>query len=425
MMSAVARQPIPVVVHQHAEESAMLRHVRSVLVRAPHVKLHQLGRLDERIAAHLDGLAVAGSYGAACCTAALANPGAGEVFAAAVCAIESRDDAALDRLFAIAGALPDAKRGLLSAFGWVSAPQLQGIARTLLASPDALRREIGIAACRLHHADPGPVLASAMCDPHPPLRAAAVRAAGELGRGDLMAPVLAALGDDDEEVAVRAAWSACLLGNRDASLEGLALAAQRQDAHAEPALGLLLQAQEFTRAQGYVRLIAKDVSTPVLERRRIKACGWLGDPQVVPWLIELMTDDRLARLAGESFTFITGADLAALDLERKPPDGFEAGPNDNPEDDNVALDEDESLPWPDRDRVHCWWQAHAARMPAGVRHFLGAPTTPEQCTRVLREGFQRQRIAAARWLCLLSPGSMLFATGAPAWRQQRRLAPGA
>ena len=424
MMSAVVRQPIPVVVHQHAEESAMLRHVRSVLVRAPHVRLHQLRRLDDRIAAHLDGLAVAGAYGTQVCTAALERAGTGEVFAVAVRAIEERDDKALDRLIALAGALPDAQRGLLSALGWVSASQLQGIAQALLASPDALRREIGIGACRLHQVDPGAMLAAALRASEPGLRAAAVRAAGELGRIDLLEPVLAALGDDDESVKHHAAMSACLLGDRAASLEALALAAPRADAQAEPALALLLRALEFAPAQDFARRIAQDVSTPALERRRIKACGWLGDPQVVPWLIEHMTGERLARLAGEAFSLITGADLAALDLERKPPEGFEFGPNDDPEDDNVALDEDESLPWPDRDRVHGWWHAQSARMSAGVRHFLGAPPAPEHCTRVLREGFQRQRFAAARWLCLLSPGSKLFATAAPAWRQQRRLDPG-
>jgi hypothetical protein len=56
------RAPLTAVVQQHAEEAAMLRHVRSVLVRAPHIKLLQLRRLDERIAAHLDGLAVAGRW---------------------------------------------------------------------------------------------------------------------------------------------------------------------------------------------------------------------------------------------------------------------------------------------------------------------------------------------------------------------------
>src|SRR5712691_3413871 len=119
----------------------MLRHVRSVLVRAPHVRLRQLRRLDDRIAAHLDGLAVAGRYGTALCTAALERAGAGEVFALAVRVIDERDDAALDRLVALSAALPDAKRGLLSALGWVSAPQLQGLVRPWLESPDALRRE--------------------------------------------------------------------------------------------------------------------------------------------------------------------------------------------------------------------------------------------------------------------------------------------
>lgn len=42
--------------------------------------------------------------------------------------------------------------------------------------------------------------------------------------------------------------------------------------------------------------------------------------------------------------------------------------------------------------------------------------------RLLREGFQRQRIAAAEYLCLLQPGTPLFYTSAPAWRQKRWLA---
>ena len=42
--------------------------------------------------------------------------------------------------------------------------------------------------------------------------------------------------------------------------------------------------------------------------------------------------------------------------------------------------------------------------------------------RLLREGFQRQRIAAAEYLCLLQPGTPLFNTRAPAWRQKRWLA---
>jgi len=408
---------------QHAQESAMLRHVRSVLVRAPHVRLHQLQRLDERIAAHLDGLAVAGAFGAECCTAALERPGTGEVFAAAVVAIESRDAAALERLIALAGTLPPARRGLLSALGWVSAVQLKGIVSPLLTAADAGRKALGLGACRLHHADPGAALAAALRDAAAPLRAEAARCAGVLGRSALLPQLLDAVADADPQVQFDAASAACLLGDRGAALDHLSAMAQADKPHANDALTGVLLAADFSRAQGVVRQLAQAGRETLAQRRRlVRACGLLGDTHFVPWLIDLMADDTLARLAGEAFSLITGADLAALDLERKPPEGVEAGPNEDPEDENVALDEDDSLPWPDQGKLQRWWHARAAGLPAGRRIFMGAVPSPEVMARVLREGFQRQRIVAAQWHCLLAPGSRLFATAAPAWRQQRRVA---
>jgi uncharacterized protein (TIGR02270 family) len=143
---------------------------------------------------------------------------------------------------------------------------------------------------------------------------------------------------------------------------------------------------------------------------------------LVPWLIGLMANDHLARLAGESFSLITGAELAALDLERKPPQEFIGGPSDDPEEADVALDEDESLPWPEQSLVQRWWRSRADTMPVGPRLFLGQAPSIECARRALREGFQRQRITAASWCCLLAPGTKLFPTAAPAWRQQRQLA---
>ena len=422
-MHTIERPPIAVVVQQHAEESAMLRHVRSVLVRAPHVKLRHLRRLDDRIAAHLDGLAVAGRYGTALCTAALERPGAGEVFAVAVRAIDERDDAALNRLIALAAVLPDAKRGLLSAFGWVSAPQLQGIVRLLLGAADTLRRELAISACRLHGVDPGAPLLAALRHDDAALRAAAWRAAGDLGRVDVVGPALEALGDADDEVAFRAASCALALGDRGDALVALEAMARREGAFREQAMCLLLIATPFQHGREFVRRIAQAApARAALKREVIRACGLLGDTQFVPWLIDLMSDDALARIAGESFSLITGADLAALDLERKPPKDFQSGPNDDPDDDDVAMDEDDSLPWPQRDLVHRWWQANGDRMPTDARCFMGARPTPEHCVQVLRDGTQRQRIVAARQQCLLVPGTPMFPVCAPSWRQQRLLA---
>jgi uncharacterized protein (TIGR02270 family) len=152
----------------------------------------------------------------------------------------------------------------------------------------------------------------------------------------------------------------------------------------------------------------------------------VGDPQLAPWLITQMEDLRWSRLAGEAFTLITGADLAWLDLERKPPEGASdggfGGPSEDPADDDVALDQDESLPWPDAAKVQAWWASQAARFPPGRRCFMGAEPSPTEAARVLREGCQRQRHAAALWACILEPGRPLFPTAAPAWRQKRWLA---
>lgn len=134
-----------------------------------------------------------------------------------------------------------------------------------------------------------------------------------------------------------------------------------------------------------------------------------------------MTDLKTARLAGESFSFITGLDLAYLDLDGKPPENFESGPNDDAADENVAMDPDDNLPWPDPEKVQAWWEANKNPFQPGVRYFMGEPVAREHCLKVLKEGYQRQRIAAALYLSLLQPGTPLFNTSAAAWRQQRRL----
>ena len=418
----IDRPPIPVVVMQHVEEAAHLRHVRSVLVRAPHVRLLHLGRLDERIAAHLDGIAVAGNYGSGLAQQALERPGVGEVFAAAIQAIEARDAPRLDKLLAIAEALPGCRAGLLSAFGWVSAAQLQGITKVLLESASPWHRGVGLAACAMHRVDPGAVLVDALRDADLGVRARGLRVAGRAGRVDLLGGCLARLGDEDPRCAFEAARSALLLGDRTDSLtdlEALAMHAAAPDQPNLAALRLVLKVIPPKRAQTLLARLAKD---PALIRTVIRGIAIAGDPHYVPWLIAQMEDLKLARLAGEAFSFITGLDLAYLDLERKPPENMEFGPNDDPADENVAMDEDDSLPWPDPAKLTAWWQTNGVRFAVGTRYFMGTVPTPASCLEVLKTGFQRQRIAAAQYLSLLSPGTPLFNTSAPTRRQKRLLA---
>ncbi|WP_418130494.1 TIGR02270 family protein [Variovorax sp. 375MFSha3.1] len=411
--------PIPVVVQQHADESAVLAQIRLSLSSAPHVRLHHLRRLDERLAAHLDGLVVAGGHGVRCVEAALAEPGVGAVFATTWLAIAHSATDVLARLFALAEAEPSVQPGVAGAFGWTSGASLRGLVAQLQASPRTFARRIGIAACEAHGVDPGEALAVAIaCGEDAALRAQGLGAAGRCARTDLLGECLAALGDPDDRCRFQAARTALWLGDRHAAVEALGGIACMPGPDLDAAVAALFKWIEPGQAAPVLKAL---LDSPDTLRQAMRAAGVLGDPQAVPWLIRQMDDPVLSRLAGESFSLITGADLAALDLERAPVAGTFAGADDEAAHEDVEMDEDEGLPWPDPERVQRWWSRNAEGFVPGARYFMGAPPSWTHCVQVLRSGFQRQRIAAAEYLCLLHPGTRLFPTGAPAWRQRRWL----
>jgi uncharacterized protein (TIGR02270 family) len=415
---------IPVVLAQHTEDAAMLHAQRTVLVSAPHARLRHLQRFDARLEAHLDALDVAGERGLAFVEAELEQPSAGATFAAGVCAIRSgmgpdgthpRAAERLERLLALAGTVPASRRGLLSALGWSDRESLRGIVAALLASPKEIHRFAGVAACGMHRVDPG-----ILEDESPLVRARAWRTAGELGRRELVSTAAAAaIGEDDPACQFWAAWAAVLLGDKHNALDFIASVAAVAGPLRARAFQLTLQAKGAQSAHGWLAIIAKD---PANLRWLIRGAGLVGDPTYVPWLIGHMADIKTTRLAGEAFSLITGLDLAWLDLEVKPPESVESGPNDDPNDPNVDMDEDDGLPWPDAVKIQAWWHANSQRFQPGTRYFMGEPLNRDNCVRVLKQGFQRQRIAAALYLSLLNPGAPLFEWRAPARRQQRLLA---
>jgi uncharacterized protein (TIGR02270 family) len=406
------------IVDQHVEDAAILHASRTALTRAPHVTLLHLGRFDTRLEAHLDGVAVAGEDAWPALMQSLELPSAGRIFAFAVRAIETREPGHLDRLFALSEALPEVRSGLVSAFGWLDAQHLRGIVVELIRAQGAFRRSVGIAASALHRVDPGLASGCGIKDEDPLVRTRAWRAAGELGRAELLPQALDALADEDPACRFWAAWSAVLLGGGERGLEVLTSVAREPGPNREQAFHLVAQTLSAHNLHAWLKGLALD---PGNLRWLLKGAGLLGDPMYVPWLIAHMSDEGVARLAGEAFSFITGVDLARIDLERKPPEDFESGPNDDPDDPNVEMDEDDGLPWPDPNLVQAWWKANMHRFQPGVRHFMGEALNRENCVRVLKEGFQRQRIAAALYLSLLNTGTPLFEWRAPARRQQALL----
>ena len=408
------------IVEQHLEEAAFLWEQRRRAVDAPHYKVFELSRLDSRVEAHLDGLRVAGEEGWALCEQALAIGGAGELFVASVLALESKAPEKLARVLRVAEASPEARNGLISALGWTEPANLSGTVKRWLDSADRFQQFVGLSACGVHRADPGNKLDDWVRDASAPadLRGRALRMAGELKRRELAAEIREAFHSPQASIRFWAAWSALLLGQRGEALELLQTFVVTGSSQFPRALPLVLRALPVAQSAAWLKGLAQ---YPDRQRDLIAGVGAVGDPFYVPWLIKQMQAPVSARLAGEAFSFITGADIGFGQLEAERPQAVAAAPTEAAEDDRVAIDPDEDLPWPDPARVEAWWAARQHQFHQGTRYFLGAPVCEAQCRKALKEGFQRQRTAAALELALSLPDERLFETRAPGWRQRRQL----
>lgn len=410
--------PIALILHQHIDEASFLAGLRDYAVRAPHYDLNHLTTLDNRIEAHLDGLRIAGPVAIETLLQQL-NPNAqGEIFAVTVLAFETTNTAAMAQLAEHLRTHPDGASFMSAALSWLDWPRVEPWVEKLLGSPEALFRCIGLVVCGMHRHDPGAALLAGLSHADSGVLARAARTTGELRRRDLMAAIRAHRLHADENVRFWANWATAQMGDEEA-LEQLRQFAERPGEHQGRALNVLLCWQKREASMAWLRTLA-----PNVEQRRlvIQGTGLLGDPVSVPWLIQQMGDLPHARVAGEAFSLITGADLALLDLELVDTPDYDAGPTDDPHDPNVAMDPDQDLPWPDPQLVQAWWQANQGNFQGGTPYLLGSPLSERQCLHVLRKGQQRQRIAAACALARFRPTEALFPTSAPARRQQRLLA---
>jgi uncharacterized protein (TIGR02270 family) len=412
---------------EHARQAAFLWLLRDRAVVDPAYGLASLADLDDRLEAHLDGLRLGGDGGFAACRDLLADPEGGEVFGAAVVAIDRWDLRGLASVLDVGGEAPDLARGLASALGWTSFAKVEQLLPGLLSSevPPALHW-LGIVACAAHRRDPGTALGYAVLSKDQAVRIRALRAVGELGRMDLLSEVREALTAEDEPTRFWAAWSAALCGEETPE-RVLWEIAGRDGPFATRAAATAMRRLPPRAGVEWVRALAGRPG-----RAAFHAAAALGDPALVPWLIEATSTPLTARLAGFAVTMITGVDLGLEKLASKAPvgagsgaapEGDAAGPTDDPEDEDVSEDPDDGLPWPDRERVERWWQGRAGDFQRGVRHLLGKPIAPDWLEVVLRRGSQPARAAAAAELCVRRARRGLFEVRAPA-PQQRSLLTG-
>lgn len=408
---------LPEIVEQHATEAAFCWTLRDAAARSPAYDLLELCALDDRLEQHLDGLRAAGDIGWEICLAELDDDDPAVLFPAALRAVEREDWEGFAHVLDAGAEAPERARAFASALGFLPFDRLELVWAGMLAeaAPVPLLF-LGLTGHAIHRRDLGKRLADIAASRDARLRARAYRAIGELSREDLRRELRAGLSEPDEACRFWAAWSAALLrdGQAPAVLSDLAAESEVYSARASD---LAVRVMEPPEARRFIESLAARGGA---ERAAIAGAGALGDPALLPWLLAQAENEETARLAAWSIALITNANVTE-ELDGKPPPGFVGGPNDDPDDEDVSMDPDEDLSWPDVARLTAWLRERT--FAEGTRHLFGKPIEPGWLRHVLRAGNQAVRAAAAIELSLRRRGELLFETRAPGYLQLAALPP--
>jgi len=261
---------------RHAEETAFLWLLRDNAVSAPHYSLTDLAELDNRVEAHIDGLRIAGDEGWSCCVEGLQQAKGGEIFSAAVISLTGEDPRRIEQVCAAVEAATKAARGFVSALGWTASDKLRGKVAWVAGV------EFSVVATRRHRR---------------------LRSASDRLRGTSVAGARGC-GPDAAGPGPCAQQERWPDGICFASCEGRC-------------------ARKFRPAAS--GLHGRQCCSATRETVCRRCNPALGRPRY------------LAPVAGESLSLITGVDIAYEDLEGDAPDDFEAGPSEQPEDEDVSI----------------------------------------------------------------------------------------
>ena len=378
------------VVYQHAENVCSLWLQRQQAVEEPHYSFTDLVHLDNRLDANLEGMRVAGKQGLPFLDEMIEAEDEGAVFAKALLAIERNDTKLFSELMEQAQDKREFFVELDSALAWVHPEHLKGIVKSLLDSTSSVDVYAGLGTCASHNRSPGNYLEKGLKHKDSEVRTKTLRVGADVSDRTFGSRVLGLKDFETEKEKFEAGRALAFCGQQQAARQMLGALAVSESRFASRASDLIVQMDDPAVAK---TLLKKLDSSDGRVRDVVRGFGLLGDPVAMEWLITNTQVPELSRLCGGSITMITGIDLAEEDLETlDEPEGFEdPGPSDDPEDDNVLLDDDENLPWPNPELVRAWWDS-SAKLPGGKFYLDGHEKDTAGLKHVLVNGMQRQRM---------------------------------
>jgi uncharacterized protein (TIGR02270 family) len=394
------------VLEEHFAEAAFLWSQWEHALQSPAYDLSETAELEERLLAHLDGLVLGGEIAAAeLLLPALERDEAGRISAAAFALLAGNGKRELEETLAVFDGGDALQRSCVGrVLGLSEREGLEAVLRKRLTAEDVALRVAAFQVLAFRGAVPAETraewlyrhdaeqVAAALQDPRPLsqeiVQAILPQLLVDPRPGVREAAIMAGLVSG-----VRAAWKACRKVAEDGGegrrqcLTALALGGDVKDA--EWMAGLM--SQEEQRA---------DV---------LWALGFTGQAIAAEVCLPCMSDDRVASLAGEAFSAITGLKL----------EGKYQRPRQEEEESLLPLEEENldadlvpkpeaSLPLPQPDAVEDWWQKNRKNFERGARYLRGKKADAGELLEALgREPLRRQPVHALE-LGIRSRGALSF-----------------
>ncbi|WNG34743.1 TIGR02270 family protein [Archangium violaceum] len=346
---------------------------------------------EERLLAHLDALVLGGAPVAEeLLLPALAGDEAETVICAALALLGQEGDAGLEAVLgALAGESEVAGRGAARALSLSHradiGPRLVG----LLGQAGPALQEVILDVLSFRRQDPGLSLDAFLSRGTPGVQRASLRAARSFPWRVDVRGVERALASQEPAVRLAALETGLVLGLRAAWPACLETVKARDSGWERAAMLLALGGEPHE-----LSLLLNALREPSLKAEALQALGYSGRVEVIDTLLEMMTDEELAPLAGEAFCAITG-----LVLEGR----FVLPPEEpSSEDDSPVADVQVR---PKAEEVARWWEDARHRFEPQRRYLLGRPYGWEVLRQVLAEGPMSRRPVLALELAIRSRGS--------------------
>ncbi|WP_028877413.1 TIGR02270 family protein [Teredinibacter turnerae] len=400
--------PFRKVLEQHVEDAAFLWVLRSAAVDQPHYLTSDIEALEQRLNANLDGIVASLQRSWPLCCEATSFEEGGEAFVLAVTAFRSLEFEKIKFAVDFGVSNPNTFRGLVSALGWLPGSLCHEWVKKFFSSKELVHKYLAIAACSVRRENPGDYLIRILerddCCAHDLLYCRSLRLIGELKLSQCVSFLEKGLEADSKSVRFWSIWSSILMGRRHLAvlLEDYVMS---DNLFRAQALQLAFRTLPLEVAKTWISRLSQDEANL---RWVIQATGILGDPHVVPWLLEMSKNPRYARIAGEAFGHITGIDLESHDLSITVPDITEFEADAEPDEINA----DENLPWPSYEKLSAVWQKYGHSFSVGKRFFMGKALEKCDFRDTIVSGYQRHRRAAALELALANPEQVLVNTSA-------------